>query len=148
MPTFTPPTTAGRLIADPAKRHRSGAHALWRHYGAWETGQTVWKDSLGVWHTALVPFQGGGVHRVFKDGVLVSETGPDEGLATAQVVYLGGHVYDITEAEATELINAGFGAGVDDIFIDGGSALGEVNDFVDSGSASSPPGDYTDGGSP
>jgi hypothetical protein len=108
MPTFTPPTTAGRLIADPGRKHRSGAHALWSHYGAWETGQTVWKDSLGVWHTSVTPYQGGAVHRVFDGGQLVSETAPDEGLATAQVVYLGGHVHEITDAEMDDLIAAGF----------------------------------------
>lgn len=110
MPTFTPPTTDGRLIADPAKRGRSGAHALWSHYGSWATGKTVWKDSLGVWHESLTPYQGGATHRVFSGGVLISETGPDEGLDTAQVVYLGGHVHEITEAEAAELTTAGYGA--------------------------------------
>lgn len=108
MATFTPPTTAGRLIADPGKRHRSPAHALWSHYGSWETGQTVWKDAAGVWHTSVTPYQGGAVHRVFDGGQLVSETGPDDGLATAERVYLGGHVYEIDAEEEAELIAAGF----------------------------------------
>lgn len=109
---FTPPTTDGIAMYDPAMVRTSGAHALWRHYGAWAMGQTVWKDSQGIWHAELYPYQGGAVHRVFKDGVLISESEPDEGLATAQKVYLGGHDTVITQAEADDLIEAGFGDGI------------------------------------
>lgn len=111
MPLFRPPVTAGRLIADPAKRRRSGAHALWSHYGAWAAGQTVWKDAAGAWHSSSAPYQGGAVHRVFDGGVLVSETAVDAGLATAQEVYQGGHVYEVTEAKRDELVAAGFFVG-------------------------------------
>lgn len=109
MPTFTPPTTSGRLMSDPAKRSRSGAHALWHHYGAWETGMTVWQDEAGTWHESLTPYVGGATHRVFDGGVLTSETGPDAGLDTAQVVYLGGHVHEVSDAEAAALTTAGYG---------------------------------------
>ncbi len=94
---------------DPAKVATDPAHALARFYGAWETGQTVWKDSQGVWHTSLIPYLGGATQTVHDwDGS--TTTGPDEGLATAQKVYLGGHVHTITDDEATELTAAGFGA--------------------------------------
>lgn len=107
---FTPPSTSGTLIADPAKINQSAAHRLWYHYGAWAEGQTVWKDSGGTWHTQLSPYQGGSTDRVFYDGVLTSEEGPDEGLATAEQVYLGGHVYEVSDSVATELTSAGFGS--------------------------------------
>jgi hypothetical protein len=47
---------------------------------------------------------------VFYRGELVSESDPDEGLATAEQVYLGGHVHEVSDAVASELTSAGFGA--------------------------------------
>ena len=70
----------------------------------------MWKDTAGVWHESLTPYAGGTTHRVFTGGVLVSETGPDDGLDTAERVYLGGHVHEITAEEAAELTAAGYGA--------------------------------------
>jgi hypothetical protein len=107
--TFTPPTTDGNLIADPAKVGSDPAHALFRHYGAWEAGKTVWKDAQGVWHESLSPYLGGATYTT-HDGDETTTSGPDAGLATAQRVYLGGHVYEITSQEETELIAAGYGA--------------------------------------
>lgn len=103
MPTFTPPTAAGNLV---------GEGRLWRFYGSWAEGQTVWKDALGTWHTQLNPYQGGNTHTV-HDGdttTVTTQTGVDE-LANADEVYHGGHVYEVTEAKATELIAAGFVVG-------------------------------------
>jgi len=147
MPTFTPPTTAGiptfnRSKSDVANRH-------WMFFGSWDMGQTVWKDQLGTWHQQIYPYQGGDSHTTHDTVTNTTTTTVDDSvmsLANAQVVYHGGHVYDITEDEATELINAGFGAGIEDVFIDGGSPLVGAADSIDSGSVSSPPGDHTDGG--
>lgn len=110
MSTFTPPVDDGVLIYDPAKVKSDGAHGLWQHYGAWAMGLTVWKDEVGVWHESLYPYAGGGVDVVFTKGVKVSEVGPHVGLATAQRVYEGGHVHEITPEEEAELIAAGYGA--------------------------------------
>lgn len=104
MPTFTPPVTDGRLVGDPF----DPSWAYFKFLGSWATGKTVWKDSLGVWHESIEPYAGGATTTV-HDGPVTTATGPDEGLATAQKVYLGGHEYTVTEAEATELAAAGFG---------------------------------------
>lgn len=107
---FTPPVSDGNPLG---VRGQAG-YALWRHYGSWAEGRTVWKDANGNWHDQLRPYQGGGTHRVFRNGVLVSETtegGPLD-LADAVVVYHGGHDYVIDQDEANELIAAGYGASV------------------------------------
>jgi hypothetical protein len=109
MPTFIPPTAAGNATFDPRKRETDPAHRLCSYFESWETGQTVWKDSLGVWHTQLNPYLGGSTNTV-HDWNASTYGAPDEGLATAQKVYLGGHVHTITDDEATELTAAGFGA--------------------------------------
>lgn len=106
MPTFTPPLTDGRLVGDPG----DPTWPLYRFFGSWATGKTVWKDSLGVWHAELDPYLGGAVHTV-HDGATTTVTGPDEGLATAQEVYQGGHVHPITDTKASELMAAGFTVG-------------------------------------
>ena len=105
MPTFTPPVADGRLVGDP--NHSSWAY--FKFLGAWATGLTVWRDSLGVWHESIEPYAGGATHTVHDKGTTTVTT-PDEGLATAQVVYLGGHVHTITQAEADALTAAGYGA--------------------------------------
>jgi hypothetical protein len=108
MPMFTPPTEADMLRGqvdsdDPSDR-------LFRYYQPQEAGATVWKDTQGVWHQSVYPYQGGNSYRTFNNGILVSETfdDPDTAIATAQEVYLGGHTYEISEAKAAELIAAGF----------------------------------------
>lgn len=105
MPTFVPPVHEGNARTLPGHP----ANRLYRFFGAWAQGATVWKDSQGVWHESTTPYLGGAIHAV-HDGPTSTYTGPDEGLATAQVVYLGGHVHTITEDEATELTAAGYGA--------------------------------------
>jgi len=104
VPQFTPPTVAGNPV-------RGNGHRMFRHYGSWEQGETVWKDAGGVWRRAHTPYLGGATHTVHDwDGSTV--TAPDAGLATAQKVYQGGHVHEITDAEATELTAAGFRDGI------------------------------------
>jgi hypothetical protein len=105
MPTFTPPVTDGRLVGDPAD-HQSWGY--FRHLGAWATGLTVWRDQAGVWHESIEPYAGGATTTV-HDGSTTTVTGPDEGTATAVVVYEGGHVHTITDEEAADLVAAGYG---------------------------------------
>ena len=59
------------------------------------------------------PYLGGATHATPNQwingvGPISTPTGPDEGLATAQVVYQGGHEHTISEAAATELVAAGY----------------------------------------
>lgn len=87
MPTFTPPVTDGLAVAD--RNKRDVANRLFSFFGSWAQGKTVWRDSVGVWHESAWP--------------------DNADLIDAQVVYDGGHVYEVTDAEAAELIAAGFG---------------------------------------
>ena len=105
MTTFTPPTTAGMPTADPAKNDVHNRH--WSFFGSWAMGKTVWKDSEGTWHEAIFPYQGGEFYRD-GDGVTTTPTSVNH-LADAQVVYLGGHVYDLTAEEEADLIAGGYG---------------------------------------
>ena len=51
-----------------------------------------------------------GVSLLMTDGVYTQARNPsDEDLTAADAVYLGGHVYDITESEASGLTGAGYG---------------------------------------
>ncbi|NIR34905.1 MAG: hypothetical protein GWN07_02310, partial [Actinobacteria bacterium] len=84
-------------------------------------GKTVWKDSLGVWHSSLSPYQGGSTTTTHDGGTTTVE-GPDEGLATAEHVFLGGHVYTVDSSVAAELVAAGFGDNLEwAISLDGSS---------------------------
>ena len=103
MATFTPPVTDGRLVGDPS----DPSWAYFKFLGSWATGKTIWKDSLGVWHESIEPYAGGATTTV-HDGPVTTTTPPDEGLATAQKVYLGGHVHTISEADADELEAQGY----------------------------------------
>ena len=104
MATFTPPFRDGRSMVGPPGHP---LNPLMRYWGAWATGATVWKDSLGAWHESIAPYEGGATQTV-HNGSVTTVRGPDEGLATAQVYYLGGHVYTITEAAADELEALGY----------------------------------------
>lgn len=86
MPRFTPPVDNDMVPFDPQD-------LLWSKYGGIPKGRTVWKDAQGVWHDQHYPYNG-------------REDAP--GLLQAQVVYLGGHEYDITTDAANELIAAGY----------------------------------------
>ena len=109
MATFTPPFVDGNLMHFPNKP--GPASRLYRFYGSWATGVTVWRDSSGVWHEALIPYLAGATHTV-HDWNMSTISEPDEGLATAEVVYLGGHVYEITAEEEAALIAAGYEDGI------------------------------------
>lgn len=107
MPTFTPP-----LVPGPAPIG-GRSHPLWRHYGNFDCGETIWKDPQGVWHKQQVPYLGGSSYRNFNDGILVSETfdDPNTSLANATEIYYGGSSYEITDSKADELRAAGFFVG-------------------------------------
>jgi hypothetical protein len=107
---FTPPVVEGN---PPTVSFGHPGNKLMRNYGNWAQGATVWKDSQGVWHQSSNPYEGGAVHIVhnlWAGGVGPTSTysTPDEGLATAERVYLGGHVYQITAEEESELVAAGY----------------------------------------
>lgn len=104
MPLFTPPVVDGYPL-------EGDGHPLFKFYGSWAQGQTVWQDSGGVWHANAFPYLGGATYTTHDSARgATTATGPDEGLATAQKVYLGGHVHTVTDAEATALTAAGYGA--------------------------------------
>lgn len=107
MPTFTPPLGVGEAWGDSSSLDPKDR--LMRYYGTTSVGETVWKDANG-WHQGQYPYQGGAEYRTFDDGVLVSESSDTTGLESADQYFLGGHTYEISDALATELIAAGFGA--------------------------------------
>lgn len=90
MPFFEPPTVndVPRVLPD----SRGPGYALFRHYSPLPRGRTVLKASDGSYSTVDVP------------------TG--EQIDAAAMVYLGGHRYQITSAEAAALTTAGYGSGV------------------------------------
>jgi len=111
MTTFTPPTTDGFPTADPSKNDVSSRH--WRFFEAWSMGKTVWRDQLGAWHEQIWPYQGGDTHTVhdtITGTTTVTTDASVNSLANAQVVYEGGHVYQITAQEQADLEAAGYGA--------------------------------------
>lgn len=106
MATFTPPTEDGVPWGDASSMEP--ADRLMRYYGAVTTGVTIWKDQNNIYHRSQYPYQAGATHTVFNDAsVQVIQEPP--GLADAQEVYLGGHTYQITDAQAVQLFAAGFG---------------------------------------
>lgn len=108
MSTFTPPTTAGMPTADPAKNDIHNRH--WSFFGSWAMGLTVWKDVNGDWHQAIFPYQGGGTFTTHNGSTTTTTVESSVNhLADAQVVYLGGHVYDLTAEEEADLIAGGYG---------------------------------------
>lgn len=86
MPTFTPPFVLDNSPLLP--NTRGPAFFLFRHYKNRARGRTVIKKN-GVYSTV--------------DAAAV----PDQ-LATADIVYLGGHIYEVTESEAADLVAAGY----------------------------------------
>jgi hypothetical protein len=81
---FTPPVAAKQ---DPASR----GHRLWRFYRA-DVGITVLKKQDGTF-----------VQRQYVDQIEAD---------SSAAVYLGGHQYTVSAAEATALTNAGYGANI------------------------------------
>lgn len=106
MPTFTPPTAPGTA------RIGGKRHPLWRHYGNYEAGITVWRDPSGQYRQQQFPYHGGAQYRTFNEGELISDTtdDPDMSLANATEVYIGGSIYNITQQQADDLTAAGYGA--------------------------------------
>jgi len=106
MPTFTPPTETG-----PAPIGGT-SHPLWRVYGNYDVGITVWRDPTGTYHQTQYPYHGGAFYRTFYDGQVIADTtdDPNESLANATEVYIGGASYPITDQQATDLTAAGYGA--------------------------------------
>lgn len=108
MPLFIPP------LEDYAHRGDSysddPADRLFRFYDSQRQGKTVWKDSLGAWHTESFPYAGGSDSVVHNDDETVTIIDAS-GLETAQEIYLGGHEYEVSDAKADELRAAGFYVG-------------------------------------
>jgi hypothetical protein len=111
MPIFSPPTIPDAMRGD--INGNSPADRLFGYYPPQEMGVTVYKDHEGNWQQSPYPYQGGSQTRSFDDGVLVTDT-TDHGLADAQIVFMGGHEYEITTALADELITAGYGENLGD----------------------------------
>ncbi len=106
MPTFTPPRIPGPAPIG------GRSHPLWRHYGNYDCGTTVWKDAQGNWHNSMVPYQGGFNHRNYNGDTFTSTSDTSvDSLANATEVYMGGSTYNITESKADELRAAGFFVG-------------------------------------
>lgn len=87
MPIFNPPTVDDVPRVLPSTR--GPAYWLFRHY-AQTRGRTVLKSAAGVYTTVDTP--------------TVDEC------AAAAAVYLGGHQYVVSDAEAAALTSAGYGA--------------------------------------
>lgn len=86
MPLFTPPTEEGQPLHDPDDRRT--INKLLRHYRPHQKGVTVVREA-GQWVEVSYPT----INR----------------LRDAEKVLLGGHVHEVTDAEAAELEAAGFG---------------------------------------
>src|SRR5688572_1895906 len=105
VPTFTPPTEDGVAWADP--QSMDPADRLMRYYGTVETGVTVWRDSMGIYHRGQYPWAGGATYTT-HNGPNTLTTSSQPGVLDAIEVYLGGHTYNITDAQALSLVAAGF----------------------------------------
>ena len=85
MPTFEPPFRENQpIVSLETPREVRG---LWRHYAPHPNGVTVYKLN-GVWIDKQVPL--------------------NSDLAAADHVFLGGHIYTVSEAVAAELEAAGY----------------------------------------
>lgn len=69
---------------------------LFRHFGTLPVSHTIFKDSLGVWHT---------LDEGYEESA--SSSGPGA-LVDAVVVYRGGRVYNVTAQEYVDLYAGGF----------------------------------------
>jgi hypothetical protein len=114
MSVFTPPSVEDT----PYGQKDEPSYYLMRYYGGEPTGLTIWRDQGGVYHQSLYPYQGGDETFNFDNGVLVSHTGPIPGLATATEIYQGGHVYQVDNTTALDLIVAGYGGYLNHVPLD------------------------------
>jgi hypothetical protein len=107
MSTFTPPVGLGQARGD--HDSSSPSERLFSFYSPIPTGVTVWQDRNGVWHEEQYPYHGGDTSTV-HDGITttVDPVPPVSGLANAQRVYQGGHIYDISAADVAALTAAGY----------------------------------------
>lgn len=92
MPTFQPPTDNFNSLSDfdidlPRTPKIRAAYNLLRHYQNLPRGRNVYKLVSGTY----------------------TENEPGD-LSTVAVTYYGGHIYDITAAEAADLTANGYGA--------------------------------------
>lgn len=106
MPTFTPPTIEAHRTL-PGDRTPFGRMA--RYFDRGGVGKWLLKEG-GTWSAVVSP-----------DMVR---------LAAAQKVLAGGHTHSITDAEATELIAAGFGDGIGELSVDQTTATTENNRWL------------------
>lgn len=92
MPNFQPPTedTVSPVYLAPDKYYPVPplSQKLFRHYGSRTKGRNVWKLTNGT-YTEVQPLD------------------PD----TVAVIYHGGHIYVVSDAEATALTAAGYTVG-------------------------------------
>lgn len=88
MPQFQPPTVADvpRVLPDTT----GPGYWLFRHFSPLVRGRSVLKAHDGTYSTVDTP------------------TGDQ--IDAAAVAYIGGHCYEITDAEAASLTSAGYGA--------------------------------------
>lgn len=94
MPTFTPPTDDFHNLSDfdvdtPNTPSVRRAYNLLRHYKSLPRGRNVYKLNDNTY----------------------TENEPSD-WSTISLTYYGGHVYDITTAEAAALTAAGYGANI------------------------------------
>lgn len=94
MPQFSPPVIDGTSPIyvrgnDPVFPVPRLSQKLFRHFKLRALGQTVLKATDGTYETVSYPEQ--------------------DQIDAAAIVYLGGHIYEISDEEADELTDAGYG---------------------------------------
>ena len=96
--TFTPPTVVGVPSVLPTTR--GVAALLFRHVAPMQRGVNIWKMPDGTYLVDQQPQK-------------LSNADPDnhaEDAVTPVITYYGGHVYQVSDAEAAALTTAGLGA--------------------------------------
>jgi hypothetical protein len=109
MPTFKPPTYEGLPWALHPNKN-DAENRLLRYYGGRLTGKTVWKDHEGTWHDSDYTVWGA-EYVTFRNGAQISSSTLHD-LFDAEFVFLGGHIYEVTQDVANQLIAAGYGDGI------------------------------------
>lgn len=91
MPTFTPPTQREVVVGGRGQFPRVGI----------DRGITVWRQS-GTWHQQRNPYNG---DLAQADVVATADLPAGE---SNKLLFLGGHVYPVSEAVGTLLTDAGY----------------------------------------